>query len=225
VNAYLILMNQLRTYIETVLETYLLEETSNQPTEQAFSMDRLRSLSQLQQVIGYCSQTLGSAKIRQKQGRTVYSLGNAKVLKVANSHSGLQQNVAEISVCKTPENVNIFPEIYESNNQGYWLVAEEAAPMTRVTFKSLTGVPWNEFIFALGGAFPRTASDASTGELRQYQLAFEKHYTNPFFRRVVNLIKNCNYEPGDLVKIDSWGLARGLPVVVDSGYTAKGSKG
>lgn len=218
-------MNQLRTYIETVLENYLLEETSMQSTGHSFSMDELRALNQLQQVISYCFQTLGSSKIGQDQGRSVYRLGNGKVLKVANSHNGLNQNIAEVSVCKTPENANIFPEVYESNNQGYWLVAEEAAPMTRVTFKNLTGVPWNEFIFALGGAFPKAVSKASNGELRQYQLAFEKHYTNAFFRRVVNLIKDCNYEPGDLVKIDSWGLARGMPVIVDSGYTTTASRG
>lgn len=228
-------MNLLETYIKTALEAYLLEDfaaatgaatpralagAQNPPEEsQEFNLDQLKQLTTLPQVFGYVERTLGNARIGQGQGRNVYRLPGGRVLKMARNPGGTGQNQAEATVCKNDATADIFPSIFEVGPEFIWIIAEEAQPMNRVKFGELTGVPWNEFLFAIGGAFPRSIKNPTKGQLAQFQHAFEKHYANKFFRRVVNLVKDCKYEPGDIAKLDSWGIVRGRPVIIDSGFT------
>jgi hypothetical protein len=209
-------MSPLRAYIEAALDTYLFEDYSPQ-IQEGFDLGVLRSLKDLPQIMAYAERVLGKTKIGQEQGRVVYRLGAGKCLKVARNVDGIAQNEAEITVCRSPESQDIFPRILDSDSQGMWLVAEEAVPMSSVEFKNLTGISWSKFVFAIGGVFPKTLSATTDGQIRQYQAAFDKHYTNRFFRRVVNSVKNCGYEPSNLVKLDSWGITRGMPVIVNPG--------
>jgi len=195
-----------------------MEETIQSNT-QGFSLQSLKMLTTPEQIIDYCNQTLGSNKIAEKQGRAIYKIESGKVIKVALNSVGLNHNYAEIVMCKTPENANICPRVYDFSNENMWIVAEETAQVTASSFQSLAGMPWNEFVFAIGGAFTRSLSDPSKGEIRQHQLAFDKHYANQFFRRVVNLLKDCNGDPKNVTKLDSWGTTRGLLVIVDFSLT------
>jgi hypothetical protein len=219
-------VNLLESYIKTVLETYLLEAASGVATprdppeeSQEFNLDQLKQPTSLPQVFGYVERTLGNARIGQGQGRNVYRLPGGKVLKLARNPGGIGQNQAEATVCKNDATADIFPGIFEVGPEFIWIIAEEAQPMNRVKFGELTGVPWSEFLFAIGGAFPSSIKNPTKSQLAQFQHAFEKHYANKFFRRVINLVKDCKYEPGDIAKLDSWGIVRGRPVIVDSGFT------
>lgn len=209
-------MKTLESYIAEVLETYLREDVQGE-----FEINHLRNMKELPQIIGYVERTLGHSRIGEGQGRTVYRLQNGTVLKVAKNLGGISQNEAEATVCKSEETSDIFPRIFELGPNATWLIAEEAKGMTRVKFSTLTGIPWNEFQFAIGGSFPNSldVSHQTANLLKQYQDAFNKHYANPFLRRVINLIKDCKYEPGDIVKLDSWGVVRNKPVIIDSGFT------
>lgn len=209
-------VNLLESYIQIALEAYLSEETA---TAEGFDLESFKQLSTLPQFLGYIERTLGNAKIGEGQGRSVYRLPDGKVLKIARNLSGIGQNEAEVSVCKNETTATIFPRIFDFDREFNWLIAEEAGRMTRVKFVELTGISWSEFIFVLGGAFPHSLSNPTKGQLAQYQHAYNKHYGNPFVRRVIGLIENCNYEPGDLAKIDSWGVIGNKPVIVDSGFT------
>lgn len=228
-------MNLLESYIRATLDAYLNEEFADatgaatpssiaksqpvQPVFKEFDLEYLKQMDELTQVIVYVEKTLGQRKIGQGQGRSVYRLDDGRVLKVAKNSGGIGQNEAEVTVCKTPATADIFPGIFESDPKFTWIVAEEAQPMTRIKFEGLTGVSWSEFISALGGAFTKALGNASSGELRHYQQMFDKHFGNKFFRRVVNLVKDCKYEPGDLAKLDSWGIVKNRPVIIDSGFT------
>lgn len=224
-------MKLLESYIKATLEAYILEEFdagTNAATPsslagsqgpQEFNLDHLKQLSSLPQALGYVERTLGHARIGQGQGRNVYRLSQGRVLKVARNSGGAGQNEAEATVCKSDATSDIFPAIFDLGQNGTWMIAEEAQPMTQTVFGELTGVPWNEFVFAVGGAFPKSLRNPTKGELVQFQQAFDKHYANKFFRRVINLMKDCKYEPGDIAKLDSWGVVRNRPVIIDSGFT------
>ncbi len=214
-------MKTLESYIAEVLETYLREDVQSE-----FEISHLRNMRELPQIVGYVERTLGNARIGEGQGRSVYKLQNGTVLKVAKNLGGLSQNEAEATVCKSESTSDIFPKIFELGPEAAWLIAEEAKPMTRVRFSAITGIPWNEFQLAIGGAFPNAlnVSHQTTNLLRQYQEMFNKHYSNPFLRRVIGLIKDCKYEPGDIAKLDSWGIARDKAVIIDSGFTESVNK-
>lgn len=154
----------------------------------------------------------------QGQGRMVYRAGNGLVLKVAKNQGGIAQNQTEIAACGSSE---LFPQIKEAAPQGFWVLTEEAESMTRVKFRELTGMGWGEFISAVGGAFPKKLNKQKTsdGEIQNNRNNYEKHYTNPFFRKILSAINDCKYEPGDISKLDSWGVIGGRPVIIDSGFT------
>jgi hypothetical protein len=211
-------MNLLEAYISAVVDSILLEDGSN-----AFSIDQLRSFQDLSQILGYIQATVGVAKIGEGQGRLVYKLGDGTVLKVAKDENGQVQNQTEAESCGSNGNEDLFPEVRESDPDGKWLISEEAAPMTRVLFRQLTGMGWGDFVSALAGAFPHKLNKEKTseGSIQHNRNSFEAQYSNLFFRKIISVIKDCKYEPGDISKLDSWGIINGKPVIIDSGFAEK----
>lgn len=219
----------LTEYVKAVLEAYINEEftdvtwkiTSVKPAAQPpgqpqFSLDQLRKIGTLEQVLGYVNATLGSTKIGEGQGRLVYKLGGGKVLKVAKNPGGMGQNQAEAHVCTgSSEASDLFPKAFEVGPNNFWLVTEEASAMTPQAFESLTGLPWKTFQSGLKGAFESKALNVSDFDKQNYIEASR----NPFFSRIIRIIQECKYEPGDIAKLDSWGVIGGKPVILDSGFT------
>jgi hypothetical protein len=184
--------------------------------QQGFKLDQLRKFNNLEQVLWYVTSTLGSDKIGEGQGRSVYRLGGGKVLKVAKNPGGIGQNEAEAHVCSGASDVtNLFPKVFEVAPNNFWLVTEEASPMTPDVFEKLTGLPWRTFQSGLKGAFESKALNVSQFDKQNFIQASR----NPFFSRIVRIIKECKYEPGDIAKLDSWGVIGGRPVILDSGFT------
>jgi hypothetical protein len=219
----------LTEYVKAVLEAYMNEEfadvtrksnsvkpAASPPGQQQFSLDQLQKIGTLEQVLGYINATLGSMKIGEGQGRLVYKLGGGKVLKVAKNPGGMGQNQAEAHVCDgSSEASDLFPNVFQVGPNNFWLVTEEASPMTPQAFESLTGLPWKTFQSGLKGAFESKALNVSDFDKQNYIEASR----NPFFSRIVRIIQECKYEPGDIAKLDSWGVIGGQPVILDSGFT------
>jgi hypothetical protein len=150
------------------------------------------------------------------QGRLVYRIGSGKVLKVAKNDGGIGQNQAEASVCASSADVvSLFPKVFEQSESWFWILVEEAQPMTEQAFQSLTGISWRMFWSALKGAFSGKASNVTQQDQQNYAQAS----ANQFFARVVKAIRDCRYEPGDIAKLDSWGIVNGKAVIIDSGFT------
>lgn len=216
-------------YVKAVLELYMNEDfadvtrktTSVKPVaqpagQQQFSLDQLRKIGTLEQVLGYINATLGSTKIGEGQGRLVYKLGGGKVLKVAKNPGGVGQNQAEAHVCSgSSETADLFPKIFEVGPNNFWLIMEEASAMTPQAFEKLTKLPWETFLSGLKGAFASKARNVSEFDKQNFITASN----NPFFSRIVRIIQECKYEPGDIAKLDSWGIIGNKPVILDSGFT------
>jgi hypothetical protein len=203
--------------------------TSNRPRPgqpaqqqpQQFSMEQLKTIKDLGSVLSYVDATLSSQKIGNGQGRVVYKLGNNQVLKVAMNPGGQGQNQAEATVCSSDGSMDLFPKVAEVGPDNMWLVTQEATPMSQEAFAQLTGMPFNEFTSALAGAFPQKLDQTKTTQLKlqQNKTNFDKFYGNAFFRKIITIIQDCKYEPGDIAKLDSWGVVNGKPVIIDSGFT------
>lgn len=220
----------LHRYIEAAVERYLTEDfdASTAPVRRpttpggstapqvAFNMEELRKLQDLNSVLEYVNKTLGRALLGEGQGRLVYRVGNGRVLKVAKNDGGVGQNQAEGTVCASSADVvSLFPKVFEHSQAWFWLVTEEAQPMTEEAFQKLTQIPWKMFWSALKGAFSGKASNVTPQDQQNYTQAS----TNQFFARVVKAIRDCKYEPGDIAKLDSWGIVGGKAVIIDSGFT------
>lgn len=221
----------LHDYIQASLEAYLVEDfqditrpirgslPSSEPEPHpsaSFNVKELQRITEPQEMLSYISSTLGRMKIGEGEGRAVYKLGNGKVLKVAKNPGGQGQNQAEASVCADGSITrSLFPQVSLEGPGYMWLVVEEAASMTREAFQQLTGLPWKKFISALKGAFVQKARNVSEYDKQN----FIDLSNNPFFSTIMRVIKECKYEPGDIAKLDSWGVVKGKPVIIDSGFT------
>lgn len=220
----------LTEFVQAALESYFMEDfadvtrpsksirpnTTNPQSEGAFSLEQLRQIRTLEQVLGYVNATLGKMKIGEGQGRAVYKLGGNQVLKVAKNAGGVGQNQAEATVCAGEgDTANLFPKVFEKGTGFLWLVMEEAAAMDPESFKRLTGMAWEKFQSGLKGAFENKARNVNEFDKQN----FIDCSRNPFFIKIVRVIKDCKYEPGDIAKLDSWGIINGKPVILDSGFT------
>lgn len=226
----------LREYIEAVVDAYIMEDFADatRPTQGArqgtrptkgapqnpFNIEQLKNIQTLDQVQAYVNSTLGNALIGKGQGRSVYKLGGGKVIKVAIDQGGQGQNQAEATVCSSSAAGDLFLKPTELGPNHMWIITPEAAGMTEEAFERMTGLNWGLFRSALAGAFPQKL-DASTGadKLERNKQNYINASNNPFFSRIVRVVQDCKYEPGDIAKLDSWGIVGGKPVIIDSGFT------
>lgn len=233
-------MNKLKQYVNMLLEAYLLSEAEQAAQEfdastkkaspkarqdikpatpvvatEKFSVDGLKQQTSLEDVISYLQKTIRSS-IGEGEGRIVFQVDGQKVVKAAKNLGGIAQNKAEGSVCDGNQAVkDLFPVIFEQHPNGFWLLTQYAAPMTTAQFQTITGLGWNLFLSALKGAFERRANNVTEIDKQNFINASN----NPFFTRLVQVIKDCNYEPGDIVKLGSWGIINGKAMIIDSGFT------
>lgn len=206
-------MNLLEQYIDNLINRFLFEETA---VEQ-FSLENLKNIKDFGRIKKYIETNLGKS-IGEGQGRSVYAIDKYKVIKLAKNSGGIAQNNAEATVCKTDKYQDLFPVIFDQEETFVWIVVEKAEPLKRVYFEKESGMPWSEFILALGGAFI-SKIDANQVKIGLLQDMLQKHYDNHFLRRIIAVIKECGYEPGDFVKLDTWGVISNRVVIVDSGFT------
>lgn len=222
----------LKQYIDAVLESYLMEDFADSTRKVAppvkgappaagaapqgqFNIAQLRAIQTLDQVLAYVWASLGNFKVGEGQGRVVFKLGNSQVLKVAKDVGGQGQNKAEATVCSADGSLDLFPQVAELGPQNMWLVTQEASGMTEDLFQKLTGLPWAQFTSGLKGAFEGKAVNVKDTDRQNFIEASK----NQFFTKIVRVVKACSYEPGDLAKLDSWGVINGKPVIIDSGFT------
>lgn len=192
-----------------------------------FSLEKLNSIDTsspdaFRQVRGYIDRST-LRLIGRGQGRFVYDLGNGRVLKVATDPmEGVGQNKAELNVCQQAGDLVplMFPE--ESDKQaGLWVVQEFAKDIDEDQFGQLTEMPWQDFSSAIKGAFSgfRTAGGEGDPNSERFKQAYINASNNPWFKKVERVIHACDYMPGDVDKIENWGLAHGKPVIRDTGFT------
>jgi hypothetical protein len=219
----------LETYIERMVESMLMEEDPSMAAtpaarprsrgqasvRQPFNMDQFKAEQGLDQKMRYLQSTL--KQIGEGSSRTVFQLDNEFVIKMAKNPAGVGQNKAEATVCTIDKGLELFAKVAEPG-QGYeWLKSEFAAPISEEQFQQFTSIPWKTFTLAMFAAFPEKIKSGQASS--QSQQALQSLANNQWFKRVLNVMKGCKYEPGDMTKLDSWGTVNGRAVVVDSGFT------
>lgn len=217
----------LETYIERMVESMLMEEDPSmastpavrkkpgqqQQIKQTFDMGQFQAVQGLDAKMRYLYSTL--KQIGLGSSRVVFQFSDKLALKMAKNDAGVGQNKAEATVCTIDPNLGLFAKV-EQVGQGYeWLLSEFALPMDEGQFQQLTHVSWKTFTSALLAAFPDKASKV----LDQNKQDLQSLGQSSWFKRLLNVVKACKYEPGDIAKLDSWGIVNGRPVIIDSGFT------
>jgi len=112
---------------DSLLELDTTEETKNLVVEgfRNFSLKKFKGLSTLEDKQKYVKKHLTEYKFGQGSQRTVYAIGNGKVLKLARHQGSSYQNGIEIEMWKT-HGRKFFPKIYDydKEKEPLWIVSE-----------------------------------------------------------------------------------------------------
>lgn len=194
-------------------------QNASQQQVRPFDFQTLKTIQNIEQLFGYINSTsLKQSFVGEGSSRVVYKISDTQALKVAKNESGVAQNEEEIKACSVEETKNMFTKVYEVGPKSIWVIVEFAAPVDPGTFQKLSGIDFKVFGKALAAAFPQKLKNSTATPEQTSALASVSN--NKFFRSIVFTIKSCSYEPGDIAKLDSWGVTQDQRlVIVDSGFT------
>ncbi len=174
-----------------------------------FDIKHLKSIKTLQGEIAYARKFLTSLGVG--SSRVVFAAGPSSVVKIARSSAGVAQNKEEIKIWKQ-ERSPFLAAVVNYDPHGMWLEMERALPLDLNKYKQSTG-----FSF---GDFQKTMWNTLLG----MKITTPKVLKSPLFQTIDKMADDHELKVGDLIKPDSWGLAkRGpkvMPVLYDYGFTA-----
>jgi len=179
-----------------------------------FDFQTFKQLKTYEERLKYLNST--AKNIGEGSSRIAYIINPTQVLKIAINDSGFQQNRSETRVCKLDNGNKYFTKIYEVGPKYEWLLTDFAKPMTERAFQGITGVSWKQFQSALYAGFE---SHTKSGATEQNKQDYQQLLNNPYFSKLFEIIKVCEYMPSDLSKLDSWGIVDGTARIIDYGFT------
>lgn len=191
-------------------------------TDGRFDASELSGMRSFAERVRYCREHLG-APIGNGSARMVFQIDDEKCLKLAKNQKGVAQNGVESDYYK--RRYDIFPKVFETDNDGLWIVCEFVLPAKKSDFKACVGVSFDDFVKWMYTTYARydrkymhgswyTMDDETYGDLVE---------NNEFFQEMEDYL--CNYMAADqdMLAIRNWGLAmrdgHAWPVLLDHGLT------
>lgn len=193
------------TYRMRLLREYIRALLTEERTPR-FSLDQLKKAKDPSEAFAYAQKTL--PQIGEGSSRTVFRLGNSKVLKVAqDDYMGTAQNQAEMEIFTDPRIKPITTRIFDYDRNYLWLVSELVRPLSsHDEFQRMTGFEWHFFMECLHERKLPEGWDPSDTQ-------------QEFWNACLGLLES-NLEPGDMWVLNHWGkTASGRIVILDYGYT------
>lgn len=218
--------------IKHIIKENMNNELANYP--QAFNMDIFKSLNSYNKKIQYCNNNL--QRIASGSSRIVYKIDDDTVLKLAKNQKGLAQNEAETQYRDDLYAPNIFAEVYDNDENFYWIEMQLARKAKPTDFKKLTGYDFKTFtyfvMYSAQQYLPRTRYGFSVPS--EYEQLFNSEefrnmvWDNPdnvFYQTNEYLTSYQIQKYGDVQRISSWGVVKDKQdgtdklVLIDYGLT------
>jgi len=195
--------------------------------QKEFDFDIFKSLRSFKKRIDYCNMKL--YKLGAGSSRAVYMIDPSTAIKVAKNEKGVAQNDVEND--SELQKIGLFPEIYEADNDGNWLIVQLAEKAKLKDFEDILGVRF-EFICAyidyLRSLYTEYTDDWTGWKTLDYEqkfneISFSDDYYGSIYEKLESYLSNFVIESvGDLKRIANWGVVnengkRNL-VIVDAGF-------
>ena len=190
------------------------------------------SAESFSKVVNYCEQHCGKS-IGCGSSRAVFQIDDEKVLKLGIFQKGIAQNKAEIAVYAKYKGFGLFPQIYDYDQNGLWLVSEYVLPAEPKDFTTCLGIRFGDLCnlvdyidYSQGTQIDTSNFFYSHDEkIKKYADMLDSMKDTPFIKELSSYIINGNAPVGDITVIDNWGLAKrnggAMPVLLDSGFTTQ----
>lgn len=201
--------------IKHIIKENMNNELANYP--QSFNMDTFKSLNSYNKKIKYCNDNL--QRIASGSSRIVYKIDDATVLKLAKNQKGLAQNEAETQYRDDLYAPDIFAEVYDNDENFYWIEMQLARKAKPTDFKRLTGYDFKTFqnfvTYSAQQYLPRRSYGFSIPS--EYEQLFNSEefqnmvWDNPdnvFYQTNEYLTSYQIEKYGDVQRISSWGVVK-----------------
>jgi hypothetical protein len=165
-------------------------------------LQQLSSLETFKDRIDFAEKHL--AHLSSGSSRIIYLTDDKQVLKLAKNERGIAQNKVESKIKSSFVN-----ETTKSDKNGIWKLSPYCDKITEKDFEKLTNVSFKEF----GQAIEHGISDEKKPK------DFDKISKSDIYKEIIRLNKEYKLLPGDLIRISSWGVNKGVPVLLDAGLT------
>lgn len=208
---------------QVINDGYLTEDELDEANyPETFSMEEFKSINSYSGKIRYCSERL--RKIASGSGRMVFQIDDNTVLKLAKNKKGVAQNEIEGQPDYYRDGIGLFAEVYDCDDNYYWIEMQLAKKAKPSDFQRLTGYP-----FKMVQAWCIYLGNRSTRYHRstEYDNYFKSDGFNDnfdsysIFGQLQEYIGNYDVPVGDLCRISSWGVVNGYNgeelVLVDYG--------
>lgn len=176
--------------------------------ESEFDFEYFKSLDRFSIAKKYISGKL--KRIGAGSSREVYEYGD-KAIKVAKNSKGIAQNSVEGDYGLHRMYEDILPKLYDKHDEDIWILVERADKITKLEFKKLAGISFEDFCVAISSESMRLRG-------KSYKDVTE-FLENPFTESVVSMMVNFDMLHGDFMKLNTFGKIGNRVVVVDPGFT------
>lgn len=128
--------NIIRTIVITEKQHKILQEAA----DEHFSLEELSAIQSFRGRFNYCTQHLGK-HIGKGSSRVTFQIDDEKVLKLAWNNKGIGQNITEMQTYTA----SIFPNVYDYDENGKWIISEFVLPAKSQDFKHCFGMTFQQF--------------------------------------------------------------------------------
>ena len=190
--------NIIRTIVITEKQHKMLQEAA----DEHFSLEELSAIQSFRGRFNYCTQHLGK-HIGKGSSRATFQIDDEKVLKLAWNNKGMGQNITEMQTYTA----SIFPNVYDYDENGKWIISEFVLPAKSQDFKHCFGMTFQQFAsfisasgkYRFGGRYWNAMSEnewisylENNEELSEFD-DYIGNYGNHSFTPVGDMTRLCNY--------------------------------
>lgn len=190
--------NIIRTIVITEKQHKMLQEAA----DEHFSLEELSEIQSFRDRFNYCTQHLGK-HIGKGSSRATFQIDDEKVLKLAWNNKGMDQNIAEMQTYTA----SIFPNVYDYDENGKWIISEFVLPAKSQDFKHCFGMTFQQFVsfisasgkYRFGGRYWNAMPEnewisylENNEELSEFD-EYIGNYGNHRFTPVDEMSRLCNY--------------------------------
>lgn len=191
--------------------------------DNSFSLNELSLLPSYTARVRYCKQHLGNP-IGNGSSRTVFQISDERCLKLAKNEKGLAQNQAEANGGHQHWYEDLFPYVFETDNNDFWMVSEYVLPAKKEDFMHIIGMTFEDFCKFVRTIYKQYARGGKTWQSTYSWEVFEEMLEKDdygFLYQLNDYMCNWQVPYGDLCRIQNWGLTvrngSEALVILDSG--------
>lgn len=191
-----------------ILET--INDLIDEEYPESFKMEEFKKLVSFYERIKYCEENL--THLSSGSSRLVYIIDNDKVLKLAKNKKGIAQNNTEINLSGDYMLDGLLAEVYDYEEDGFWLEMEYCKKLTKSEFNKIAGVSFDQFIKIID-TLDYTRS-GGRGYINNH-INMDEYVDNEFIMSIQDIILNFSQiVVADLKKLSSWGINKKSNIVL-----------